>query len=86
MLDLLASASYALDRRIGAGFFGFGALALLGLTLLVRGIRDDIYDWLGHAAASRAWFVIGGVVLQLPLVAWILFLVRQGWFEQLSSR
>ncbi len=75
-----------LDGRVIAGFFGFLALSFFGLRLLVRGIRDDIYDWLGHAPASRAWFIIGGILLQLPLVGWMVFLVRQGWFAHLLSR
>jgi len=74
-----------LNGRIAAGFFGFVVLALIGLHLLIRGVQGDIYDWLGHARASRAWFLIGGIFLQLPLIAWIAFLIHQGWFEHLSS-
>ena len=80
MLDLLASATYELDRRVGGGFLAFGALAVFGLRLLARGVRNDIYDWLGHAPAPRAWFIVGGVLCQLPLVAWVVFLIKQGWF------
>jgi hypothetical protein len=67
--------------RIAGGFIGFGILAMFGLSLLVRGIRDDIYDWLGNAPASRSWFIFAGVLFQVPLIAWILFLVHQGWFR-----
>jgi hypothetical protein len=85
-MEIVADWSRAsLNGRVAAGFFGFIALALFGLQLFVRGIRDDIYDWLGHAPASRAWFIVGGIFLQLPLVAWIAFLIHQGWFQQLST-
>ena len=67
--------------RIAGGFIGFGILAMFGLSLLVRGIRDDIYDWLGHAPASRSVFIFAGVLFQVPFIAWILFLVHQGWFR-----
>ncbi len=77
---------HELNRRVGGGFFGFGALALFGLVILARGLRNDVHDWLGHAPVSRPWFIIGGILFQLPLLGWIVFLVRQGWFEQFSTR
>ena len=76
---------WSLDGRIAVGFLPFVLLALIGLQLLARGVRGDISDWLGHASASRAWFLIGGIFLQLPLIAWIAFLVHQRWFEHLAS-
>lgn len=76
---------WSLNGRITAGFLPFIVLALFGVRLLIRGIRDDIYDWIGHASASRPYFIIGGIFLQLPLIAWIVFLIHQGWFAQLSS-
>ncbi len=77
---LSASLVEITSPRIAGGFIGFGILAIFGLSLLVRGVRDDIYDWLGHARASRSSFIFTGVLFQLPLIAWILFLVHQGWF------
>ena len=76
---------WSLNGRIAAGCVVFVVLALLGLQLLIRGIRDDIYDWLGHASISRLCFVTCGIVLQLPLIAWIVFLIHQGWFAHVSS-
>jgi hypothetical protein len=70
------------DELVAAGFSGFVVLSFLGIRLLIRGIRSDIYDWLGHAPASRFWFIIGGILMQLPLVAWIAFLIHQGWLPQ----
>jgi hypothetical protein len=71
-----------IDRKIGAGFVGFGTLAFLGLQLLVRGIRGDIYNWLGEKSASRWSYIAGGILFLLPLVVWIAFLSRQGWFQR----
>ena len=73
-------------RYIGGGFAAFGFLAFLGIRLLIRAIRDDRYDWLGHASASRVWFVVGGIFLQLPLAAWIALLIHSGWFQVAFSR
>jgi hypothetical protein len=73
-----------IDLKIIGGFLGFGALALAGLALLSRGVRGDIYDWLGEARASRWWFVTVGLLLQPPLVVWVVFVVRQGWFTRWS--
>ncbi len=69
-----------IQSTIGGGFYGFGALAILGLHLLYRGICNDIYDWLGHSPASRGWFIFAGLSFQLPLVGWIIFLAGQGYF------
>ena len=73
---------YLLDRKIAGGFAGFGALAFLGLTLLVRGIRGDIYNWLGEKSAPRWSYIVAGVLFMLPLLGWIVFLSHQGWFER----
>ena len=70
-----------IDRKIAGGFVGFGALALIGMRLFVRALRDDIYDWLGEKVAPRWSYIAAGFILLLPLVAWIVFLVHQGWFE-----
>jgi len=74
-----------IDLKIIGGFFSFGALAVLGLALLIRGVRRDVYDWLGETRASRWTFITVGLILQLPLVGWVVFLVRQGWFARWSQ-
>ena len=71
-----------IDRKIAGGFAGFGALALLGLGLLVRGMRGDVYDWLGETSAPRWSYIVAGIFFLLPLIAWIVFLSRQGWFHR----
>jgi hypothetical protein len=55
--------------RIAGGFIGFGALAMFGLSLLVRGVFD-----------REVGSFIAGVLFQVPFIAWILFLVHQGFF------
>jgi hypothetical protein len=77
--DIKGSAVF--QKRIGGGFLGFGLLSLFGLRLLWKGIRDDIYDWIGEKFAPRWSYVAFGIICQLPFVAFILFLFRQGLFD-----
>jgi len=72
-----------IDQKIAAGFIGFGGLAVIGFRLLVRGARDDIYDWIGEKPAPRWAFIAAGILLPLPLIAWIAFLFHQGWFQRI---
>lgn len=62
------------------GFLVFGLCSLWGLRLLFRGLRGDIFDSFGTAVASRGWFIVGGVLLQLPLAGFTLFAWKQGLF------
>jgi hypothetical protein len=62
------------------GFLVFGLLACWGLWLLDRGIRDDIYDWIGERNAPRWSYIVFGVLCQAPLIAFLVFLHRLGWF------
>jgi hypothetical protein len=65
----------------GGGFLVFGICALYGLRLLIRGISGDILDDFGTPVAGRSWFIVGGILLMLPLVAFGLFAWRQGYFR-----
>ncbi len=67
------------EDAIWGGFIVFGACSLWGLRLLFRGIRGDINDAPGNPVA-RSWLILGGIVLQLPLVGFALFAWRQGFF------
>jgi hypothetical protein len=67
-------------RRIWGGIAVFGLCAAFGLRLLYRGIRGDVLDSSGAPVAGRGWFVAGGIVLVLPLVGYLLFIWRQGYF------
>jgi len=63
------------------GFIPFGLCSAWDLRLLLRRVRGDTFDSSGTAVASRSWFVIGGLLLQLPLVAYSLFVWKQGLFR-----
>jgi hypothetical protein len=71
-----------IDGTIASGFFGFGGLAFLGLRLLIRGARGDIYDWLGERWAPRWSYIAAGLLCLVPLVGFIAFLIHQGWFQR----
>ena len=75
-MDLPAAA----HRRVLAGVIVFGIFAVFGLRLLYRGLRNDIYDSSGTPTAGRLWFVLGGIACFVPLVAYCLFLLRQGYW------
>lgn len=77
----IATHNYALNRRVGGGFTGFGVLSVYGLRLLFKGIRDDIYDWIGEKSAPRWSYIAFGIFYQLPLIAYTLFVIHQGYFD-----
>jgi hypothetical protein len=68
------------QEAIWGGFLAFGLCSFWGLRLLLRGVRRDVLDSSGHAVASRGWFIGGGIVLQLPLLGFLLFVWKQGFF------
>jgi hypothetical protein len=65
----------------GSGVLVFGIAAFYGVRLLIRGIRDDIYDDSGTKVGGRGWFIVGGLVMILPLIAFSFFAWRQGYFR-----
>ncbi len=67
-------------RRIWGGIIVFGLCAALGLRFLYRGIRGDNLDSSGTPVAGRGWFIVGGIVMVLPLVGYLQFIWRQGYF------
>ena len=62
------------------GIYVFAVFAIWGLRLLDRGIRDDIHDWIGERNAPRWSYIAFGSLCQLPLIAYLVFLHRLGWF------
>jgi hypothetical protein len=72
--------NYLLHYRIAGGFIVFGICAAIGLRLLYRGVSNDICDISGTPIAGRIWFILGGIFSMLPLVAYSLFVWRQGYF------
>jgi hypothetical protein len=69
------------EEAVWAGFFIFGLCALWGLRLLMRGIRKETIDSSGHRTASRAWFIVGGILLSFPLLAFAWFAWQRGFFD-----
>ena len=74
------TSSTTASEAIWGGFLVFGVCSFFGLRLLLRGLRNDTLDASGHAVASRGWFIGGGILLQLPLIAFAAFAWRQGFF------
>jgi hypothetical protein len=68
------------QEAMWAGFIPFGLCSYWGLRLLFRGLRGEIADSLGAAVAPRTVFMVGGILLQLPLAGYTLFVWRQGLF------
>lgn len=66
-------------QLIFGGFLVFGLCAAFGLRLLFRGIRNDILDSSGAPVAGRSWFIVGGVLCLVPLIAFSVFAWRQGY-------
>ena len=74
--------NFAFQRRIGGGFWAFGLLSLFGLRIFYKGLRNDIYDWLGEKSAPRWSYIAFGLFCQLPLGGYILLLFHQGYFSE----
>jgi hypothetical protein len=75
------SSPSTVGEAIWGGFLVFGICSFFGLKFLVRGLRDDILDASGHPVAHRAWFIVGGVLMQLPLALFVVFAWSRGYFE-----
>jgi hypothetical protein len=74
--------SYSFTKRINSGIVVFGIFSAYGLTFLIKGLRDDIYDWLGERRAPRWSYIAFGLVCQVPLGVFLAFLARQGYFTK----
>jgi hypothetical protein len=70
-----------LHFRIWGGFVAFGVCAAFGLRLLYRGIRGDVCDSSGTPIAGRGWFIGGGLLGLSALVAYTVFVWKQGYFD-----
>ena len=69
------------EQALWGGFFMFAICSFYGFRWLMRGIRNDILDSLGHPVAARSWFIVGGVLMQVPLAIFAVFAWRQGLFR-----
>lgn len=62
------------------GLVVFAIIAFFGLKILIRGLRDDTADITGIPNGSRWWWIIAGILMQLPLIIFTVFAWRQGFF------
>jgi hypothetical protein len=69
-----------LHYRIICGFLAFTVCAAFGLRLLYRGLCGDVNDSSGTPIAGRGWFMVGGILCVLPLMAYAVFVWKQGYF------
>lgn len=69
------------EEAIWGGFIAFGFASFFGARLFIRGLQNDVNNSAGHIVAARPWFIIGGILFQLPMVAFCLFVWRQGFFK-----
>jgi hypothetical protein len=63
-----------------AGYIPFGICSFWGFRLLIRGLRGDVLDASGMVTAPRSLFIIGGILLQLPIIGYTIFVWKQGFF------
>ncbi|MGC3991048.1 MAG: hypothetical protein QM796_15490 [Chthoniobacteraceae bacterium] len=81
MISLLAlidlRSTYVFQNRISGGLVALGLLALFGLRFLIKGMRDDIYDYIGERYAPRWSYIAFGLGCQLPFIAFLVFLRHQ---------
>jgi len=68
------------QEAMWGGFIPFGLCSLWGMRFVFRGLRGDILDSSGTAVASRSWFIVGGMLLQCPLIGYVWFVWKQGLF------
>ena len=68
------------QEAMWGGFIPFAFCSIWGLRLLWRGLREDILDPSGMPLASRSWFIIGGILLQIPLGAFTFYVWKKGLF------
>jgi hypothetical protein len=80
LLELTFALARAHGRHVTGGAIAFGLLAFYGLRLIYRAWIDDTQDWLGHQAAPRWMYAAGGCLLQVPFIAYILFV--RGMFAE----
>lgn len=78
---VIASLPYSVHYRIGGGFVAFIMCAGLGIRWIWQGLRNSIArDVFGEPRFAARWlYISAGVLLQIPLVLYCIFLVHQGY-------
>jgi hypothetical protein len=70
------------SEAIWGGFLAFGFCSYWGLRLLLRGLQREMTDESGINIGSRGWFIAGGLLMQMPLIGFTVFVWRQGYFSR----
>ena len=68
-------------RKISGGFLSFGVFSLFGFWQIKRVLNGETRNWLGERNAPNWSYLLFGLACQIPLIAWLLFLKKQGYFE-----
>ena len=67
------------------GLLVFGALAIWGIWIIFRGLRGDIGEWTISHSGTRWIYITFGVLIQIPLLLYLIFLWRMGHFDFTTS-
>ena len=70
------------EEAIGSGFLVFGLCSAFGFRRLWLGLTNQIIDDSGMEKAPRWLFLGGGIVLQFPLLVFIIYLSHQGFIHK----
>jgi hypothetical protein len=62
----------------------FGALAIWGIWVIIQGLRGNTGEWCGSRGMARWVYVTFGAVIQMPLLVYVIFLLRTGYFRSYS--
>jgi hypothetical protein len=74
--------TWSLKRAIDGGFVVFGLCSAYGIRLLYLGITNKIIDASGMNKAPRWIFLSCGFLMQMPLIVYLAYLFRQGYFQK----
>lgn len=73
MADLCLAMITHPHRHVRRGGFAFLILSFYGVRLIYRAWTHQHRDWLGHEIAPRWMYFLSGTLLQLPFIAYVLF-------------
>jgi hypothetical protein len=78
---LIASTRNPANYAVGRGLWAFLIFAGFGIRLIWQGLWGTIArDVFGDPRfASPGYYILAGVLLQVPLVLYIIFILRQGY-------
>lgn len=62
----------------------FGVLAIWGIWIIIQGLRGNTGEWCGSRDVARWVYVTFGTLIQMPLLVYVIFLLRTGYFRSYS--